>query len=180
MQAISKVEVSCIPKNTEKYISLSLGQQRFIDSAQFLLASLDKLVAVNQPEAFQITAQHESNETRRKLIMCKGVYPYQYMDSWGCFEETQLLPKEAFYGKLSDENITRRTMPMRGRSGRPFGARPWGNYSSLYCRIDVLLLADVFEIFLKTCLCQYGLDPAPYYTSQASARTPCSRRQALS
>ena len=42
MQAISKVEnrVSCIPNNTEKYISSSLGQLRFIDSAQFLLASL--------------------------------------------------------------------------------------------------------------------------------------------
>ena len=37
MQAMSKVEgkVSCIPNNTEKYISLSLGQLRFIDSAQF-------------------------------------------------------------------------------------------------------------------------------------------------
>ena len=61
MQAISKVEglVSCIPNNTEKYISFSLWQLHFIDSAQFLLASLDKLVAANLAEAFQITAQHE-------------------------------------------------------------------------------------------------------------------------
>ena len=67
MQAISKVEgrVSCIPNNTEKYISFSLGQLRFIDSAQFLLASLDKLVAANPPGAFQITAQHEPNRERR-------------------------------------------------------------------------------------------------------------------
>ena len=45
MQAISKVEgrVSCISNNTGKYISFSLGQLRFIDSAQFLLATLDKL-----------------------------------------------------------------------------------------------------------------------------------------
>ena len=33
--------LTCIPNNTEKYIS-SLGQLRFIDSAQFLLASLDR------------------------------------------------------------------------------------------------------------------------------------------
>ena len=61
MQAISKVEgkVSCIPNNTEKYISFSVGQLHFIDSAQFLLASLDKVVAANRPEAFQITAQYE-------------------------------------------------------------------------------------------------------------------------
>ena len=67
-QAISKVEgrVSCSPNNTEKYISF-LGQLRFIDSAQFLLSSLDTLVAANPPEAFQITAQHESNRERREL-----------------------------------------------------------------------------------------------------------------
>ena len=40
-----------------------------------------------------------------------------------------------------------------------------GNYSDLYCRTDVLLLAYVFETFRKTCLRQYGLDPAHYYTS---------------
>ena len=56
IQAISKVEgnVSCIPNSTEK-VSFSLGQLRYIDSAQFLLASFDKLVAANRPEAFQIT-----------------------------------------------------------------------------------------------------------------------------
>ena len=51
MQAISKVEdrVSCIPNYTEKYISFSLGSScpSFINSAQFLLACLDKLVAAN-------------------------------------------------------------------------------------------------------------------------------------
>ena len=78
-QTISKVKdkVSCIPKNTDKYISFSLGQLRLIDSAQFLLAPLDRLVAGNQPEAFQITAQCKANEARCKLIMRKDVYPYK-------------------------------------------------------------------------------------------------------
>ena len=84
MQAISMVEgrVICIPNNTEKYISFYLGQLHFIDSAQFLLASLDKLVAANPPGAFQITAQHEPNREKRELLMRKGVYPYEYMDTW--------------------------------------------------------------------------------------------------
>ena len=53
IQAISKVEgnVSCIPNSTEK-VSFSLGQLRYIDSAQFLLAFFDKLVSANRPEAF--------------------------------------------------------------------------------------------------------------------------------
>ena len=87
--------VSCIPNNTEKYISFSFGQLRFIDSDQFMLASLDKLVAANPPEAFQITDQHEPNRERRKLLMRKGVYPYEYMDTWGRFTEPKLPQKEA-------------------------------------------------------------------------------------
>ena len=90
MQTISKVEdrLSCIPNNTEKYISFFLGQVRFIDRAQFLLASLDKLVAANPPWAFQITVQHEPNRERRERLMRKGVYPYEYMDTWDRFTES--------------------------------------------------------------------------------------------
>ena len=110
MQALSKVEgrVSCIPNYTEKYISFSLGQLRFIDSAQFLLASLDKLDAANPPEAFQITAQHEPNRERRELLMRKGVYPNEYMDTWDHFTEPNPSPppKEAFYSKLSNAHIS--------------------------------------------------------------------------
>ena len=102
MQAISKVEgrVSCIPNNTEKYISFSLGKLRFIDTAQFLLASLDKLVAANPPGVFQITTQHEPNRERRELLMRKSAYPYEYMDIWDRFSEPKRPPKEAFYSKL--------------------------------------------------------------------------------
>ena len=108
MQAISKVEgrVHCIPNNTEKYISFSLGQLRFIDSVQFLLVSLDRLVAANPPEAFWITAQHEPDRKRLELLLLKGMYPYEYMDSWDRFAEPKLPPKEAFYSKLSDAHIS--------------------------------------------------------------------------
>ena len=128
MQAISKVEgrVSCIPNNMEKYISFSLGQLRFIDSAQFLLASLDKLVAANPPGAFQITAQHEPNRERRKLLMRRVVYPYGYMDTWNRFTEPKLPQRKKPSTVSSPMRILMtRTTPMHKRSGRPLGARPW-------------------------------------------------------
>ena len=166
MQAISKVEgrVSCIPNNTEKYI-FSLGQLRFIDSAQFLLASLDKLVAANPPEAFQITAQHEPNRERRELLMRKGVYPYEYMDTWNRFTEPKLPSKEAFYSELSDAHISYKDYAHTQQVWATFGCKILVNYSDLYCRTNVLFLTDVFETFRKTCLHQCGLDPAHYYTS---------------
>ena len=137
MQAISKVEgsMSCIPTNTEKYISFSLGQLRFIDSSQFLLAFLDKLVAANQPGGFQITAQHEHN---RELQMRKGVYPYEYMDTWDRFTEPKLPPKEAFYSKLSDAHISDDDHTHAQKVWATFGCKTLRDYSDLYCRTDVL------------------------------------------
>ena len=46
MQAMARVqgEIKCIPTNTEKYISFSLENLRFIDSVNFMQSSLDKLV----------------------------------------------------------------------------------------------------------------------------------------
>ena len=35
------------------------------------------------------------------LLLSKGVYPYEDMDNWKKFDETTLLPKEAFYSSLS-------------------------------------------------------------------------------
>jgi len=167
MQAISKIEgkISVIPNNTEKYISFSLNQLRFIDSAQFLMASLNKLVEANPPESFRITAKYEPDVELRKLLMRKGIYPYEYMNSWDRFNETQLPPQNAFYSALTSTGISEEDYQHAQEVWTKFDCATLGDYSDLYCRTDVLLLADVFEAFRHTCLKQYGLDPAHYYTS---------------
>ena len=40
-----------------------------------------------------------------------------------------------------------------------------GDYHDHYFKKAVLLLADVFEKFIDTCLRFYGLDPCHYYSS---------------
>ena len=40
------------------------------------------------------------------LLLRKGVYPYDYVGCLKKLDETSLLPKEAFYSKLTDEGIT--------------------------------------------------------------------------
>ena len=40
-----------------------------------------------------------------------------------------------------------------------------GGYHDLYLKTDVLLIADVFEKFINTCLDYYGLDPCHYFSS---------------
>ena len=39
------------------------------------------------------------------------------------------------------------------------------NYHDLYLKTDVLLLTDIFETFVKTCLDYYELDPCDYFSS---------------
>ena len=97
--------LSCIPNNEEKYISFSWRQLEFKDSAQFLLASLDKLVKSNKKETFKHTQKGQTNE-EFELLIRKGVYPYEYMDSWERFDEAELPPIENFYSSLSASSIS--------------------------------------------------------------------------
>ena len=52
------------------------------------------------------------------LLLRKGVYPYEYMDSWKRFKEESLPDKESFYSELNKENITMKTMPMVKKYGK--------------------------------------------------------------
>ena len=40
------------------------------------------------------------------LLLRKGVYPYEYMDSWESSNETSLPPKKYFYSELTLEDIS--------------------------------------------------------------------------
>ena len=40
------------------------------------------------------------------LLLRKGVYPYEYMDSWEKFDENTLPPKKYFYSNLNLEDIS--------------------------------------------------------------------------
>ena len=164
MQAMSKLEkeVKCIANNMEKYITFSVGNIRFIDSLNFLQASLDSLVSATPKELLKITSTISKGSD---LLYKKGIYPYEYMDSWGRFSETRLPDKEKFYSKLNDEHITDEEYAHAKTVWDAFECKTLGDYHDLYVKTDVALLADVSGNFRNICQEQYGLDPAHYYTS---------------
>ena len=104
--AVLDANLKCILNNMEKYIFFSLGNLRFIDSFQFLLSSLDSLVSSNKPQDFEVIQQFETDPAKKALLLRKGVYPYEYMDSVERFDETSLPPKEAFYSNLTKSGIS--------------------------------------------------------------------------
>ena len=164
MQAMANLqkEVKCVANNMEKYITFSVDGLRFIDSLNFLQGSLDSLVKATPKEALKMTSTISNGSD---LLYKKGIYPYEYMDSWDKFKETKLPPKESFYSKLNDEHITEDEYAHAKTVWETFKCKTLGDYHDLYVKTDVALLADVFENFRKLCLQQYGLDPAHYFTS---------------
>ena len=164
MQAMANLqkEVKCVANNMEKYITFSVDGLRFIDSLNFLQGSLDSLVKATPKEALKMTSTISNGSD---LLYKKGIYPYEYMDSWDKFKETKLPPKESFYSKLNDEHITEDEYAHAKTVWETFKCKTLGDYHDLYVKTDVALLADVFENFRKLCLEQYGLDPAHYFTS---------------
>ena len=93
------------------------------------------------------------------LLLRKGVYPYEYTDSWERFDETLLADKEAFYSSLNMEDITDVDHRHAKRVFKEFNKKNLGDYHDLYVQSDTLLLADVFENFTNKCIEIYELDP---------------------
>ena len=135
MQAISETEgdLKCIANNMEKYISFSIGQLRFIDSTQFLLASPDKLVKSNDRESLLITSAHEQDLNKVTLLLKRE------LDDFERFKETSLPEKEAFYSSLNDEVITVEQYKCAKDVYKIFDLKNLGSYHNLYVRTDTCL-----------------------------------------
>ena len=86
------------------------------------------------------------------LLLRKGIYPYEYMDSCDRFDETSLPDQEAFYSSLNMEDITDVNYRHAKRMFENLNNKNLGDYHDLYVQSDTLLLADVFENFRNKCI----------------------------
>ena len=184
-------DMEVIAKNKEDYISFSIkvpvdsyidknGEEkdklielRFIDSFKFMSSSLDSLTKDLVGCRKRLFAFEDYSELQYDLLTRKGVYPYEYVNSWDRFEETQPPPLSAFYSNLNMSSISEEDYQHAQKVWEEFGIRDLGNYDDLYLRTDVVLLANVYEAFRDTRLRHYSLDPAHFYTSPGLAWKAC-------
>ena len=166
-----EMSINVIPNNFEKYMAFMVGNHMvFIDSFQFMSSSLDKLVGNLSDDAFKYTREEFENE-KFSLMKKKGVYPYDYMDSFKKFKNKKLPTKEEFYSIMNDESISDDDYKHAQKVWETFNLKNMGEYHDLYLKSDVLLLADVFENFRETCLQLYG----PRYSIEQKNSTDDSR-----
>ena len=162
--------ISVIPSNTEKFLAFQIGKLRFLDSFQFLAASLEKLVKSLPTNAFKFISKFSPAP---HLVKQKGVYPYEYMTDLSKFDEPRLPPKDKFYSALGETDITDEDYNRARDIWNVYECKTMKDFHDAYLTTDVLLLADVFENFRSICMHNYGLDPAHFYTTPGLSFQAC-------
>ena len=109
-------------------------------------------------------------------MLRKGVYPYEYMESLEKFNETAILPKEAYYSELYLEETTYEDYAHAQKVWDVFEVKIQGENHDLYVQSNTLLLTDVFENFRDKCIEIYGLDPAHFLSASGLARQVCLKK----
>ena len=87
------------------------------------------------------------------------------MNSFEKFSEDKLSDRYEFYSSLKDECISEKDYLHATNVWNVFKMNAVGDYHDIYLKTEHLLLADVFEKFINTCLEYYGLDPYHYFSS---------------
>ncbi|KYN18339.1 DNA polymerase, partial [Trachymyrmex cornetzi] len=139
---------------------------RFIDSFKFLSTSLEKLASYLDKNKLQIVRSEFTtlSDEEFELLTRKGVFPYEYIDCVEKLQDTRLPSRELFFSSLTGDTVSESDYAHAVNVWQRFSIRTLGEYSDLYLKTDVLLLADIFENFRNSCVASYGLDPAHYYT----------------
>ena len=111
-----------------------------------------------------------------KLLLRKGVYPYEYMDSWKEFNETELSSKDKFYSTLNLEDISAHDYAHAIDVWNTFNINNLGEYYDLYVKLDTTLLADVFENVRNKSIKTDKLDPAYFLTTPGLSCWACLKK----
>ena len=145
------------------------------DSMQFMNSSLEKLVKNLSDDDFKYLTK-EFGSKNLELLKQKDAYPYEYMDSFKRFSEEKLPDKKCFYSSVKDGTTADNGNKLDGHISdkdylrckkiwNEFSMKNMDDYRDHYSKKDVLLLADIFEKFIDTCLKFNKLDPCHYFSS---------------
>ena len=141
---------------------------------EFKINKIDNDVLIKR---FYNTYHLSDNDINKfKLLLRKGVYPYEYMDSWKRFNETELPLKNKFYSTLNLEDISDDDYAHAINAWNTFNISNLGEYHDLYVKLDTALLADVFENFRDKQIEIDELDPAYFLTTRGLSWWACLKK----
>ena len=114
MQEINKFDVKLIviPNGLEKYMAFTINKNLvFISSMQFMNITLNKMVKNLTDNAFRYLTEEFSGELLG-LVKQKGVYSYEYTDSFEKFSKDKLPVRYKFFSSVKYEYISEKNIDM--------------------------------------------------------------------
>ena len=149
---------------------MTYGCIRFIVSFRFLSESLDKLVENLDEDGFNFLKKEFPDKWQN--LNKKIAYTYQYFISIDDNEKpVTTLEKDDFFSKLKNKCHEDDEMERTKEIIELFDIKYGEELTKLYCKSDVILLADVIENFVKKSFEEYSINPLffvglPGYTYQ--------------
>ena len=145
-----------------------IGNNRFKQCKKLI----ERLIE-NFPSVYQFC---NGNLNKFVLLLRKGVYPYEYIDSWEKFDETPLPPKKAFHSNLNLEDISNEGYAHAQNIWDVFEINNLSEYHDLYVKSDTLLPADVYENFRNICLDKYKLNSVYFLSTPGLSWQDCLKK----
>ena len=167
MENADKNNIEALPVNMEKFRTLTVNYYAFVDSVELIPGALATLVntLAKSGHSFPYLDQLSfcQSEERKKLLLRKGVFPYEWAESLDKLRAAkELPPRECFFSSLTQTGVS----PEDYEHGRAvyevFECQNMLDYCELYCHLDTVLLLEVLCDFRATIFKEFGLDSTRY------------------
>ena len=157
----NKFNLGVIPRNNEEYMSANYGCIKFLDSMRFQTASLEKLTESFKDIDYIHLKKHFPDHW--KLLKNKLAYPYEFYKTLEVYErpiEAILKAgKEAYFSKTANKIPDQEEIDRTNEIIKLFNIKNGRKLTELYCKADVILLADIFEKFIEVSKTEFGINP---------------------
>ena len=128
----------------EKYMVLQWSKHlEFKDSLQFMNCSLAELtnnLAKSEEEKFPLLRNLYPEEEKLKLLLRKGVYPYDCVDDWKKMDATELPDRKEFFNVLRNEDCSQEDWNHAFKVWNTFDCKSFQEYHDLYLKSMLLYL----------------------------------------
>ena len=158
---INKNNLSVIPRTNEEYMSVNYGCIKFLDSMRFQQDSLEKLTESLEDDDYIHLKRNFPNHWM--LLKNKLAYPYEFYKTLEGYEKfiEELLKsgKEAYFIKTKNKIPDKEEIDRTNEIIKLFNIKSGRELTELYNKADVILLADIFEKFIKVSISEFGINP---------------------